>query len=66
MKNILTNEYDGNQSENITNVETRKLFGWLTSNNHIMLLMDISHELNRYLYGEESCKDLLNSFFRYD
>ena len=50
LKTILSNDIVEN------NIETKKLFSWLTSNNHILLLMDIGNELNRYLYGEESCK----------
>ena len=61
MKTILTNDKYGNEN----NFETKKLFNWLTSNNQILLFMDIGHELNRHLYGEESCKHLnLDAIFQ--
>ena len=58
LKSILLNEHLENDSENMNNVESKKLFSWFTSNNHILLLTDIGRELNRYLYGEDSCKFL--------
>ena len=57
----MASDYCEIENDNAINVECKKLHTWFTSNNHILLLMDIGHELNKYLYGEESCKLLLQS-----
>lgn len=59
LQNILSNEYDFNKYDHEpinSNMESKKLYAWFTSNNHILSLMEIAHALNRYLYSEDSCK----------